>query len=153
MLTKSQIRELPEYIGLSRKHQQYVLFVTLWGKLHGTACRLLKLNKKRIADNEQIQDCIAAIRLGVRPPAPATEQPGTPRVIPGPERNVGHDLNADMAEVIRRIERLQGIAAGAQDPLFASTTFTYAPDTSTGQFLISKGLPLELLPDAGVTRA
>jgi hypothetical protein len=47
-----------------------VLFVTLWEKTHGTACRLLKLNKKRVAENEQIHDCIAAIRQGVRPPIP-----------------------------------------------------------------------------------
>lgn len=86
MLTKSQIRELPEYIGLTRKHQQYVLFVTLWEKTHGTACRLLRLNKKRVAENEQIQDCIAAIRLGVRPPAPAVAQ-----VIPGSELDQAAD--------------------------------------------------------------
>jgi hypothetical protein len=128
MLTKAQIRELPEFIALPKKHQQYVTFVTMWDKTHTAACRLLKLNRKRVAENPLIHECIAAIRQGVRPPTPA----------PAPEATLpvnqtiqlpavfSHSLpsidQAAFFEGVRRLARDRGMWREAEDPQFMSTT-------------------------------
>jgi hypothetical protein len=129
MVTKQQLQQIPEFIALPAKLRQYVTFTLIWQKSHGTACRLLKLNKKRTANDPRIQECLEAIGAGaVKPPAPPEPAAPEPTIIRG-DRDLPTDAKLEAAN---RYGVLHYGAPRHPDPAFATTTFELPDGTVLG---------------------
>jgi len=141
-MTKKELQDMPEFVVLPAKLRQYILFTELYGKLHGTACRLLKLNKTRTKADPRILECQNAIRS-----SHANVLASSAREVVAPER-FDHTNSAEMYECVRRISRDLGEEVGAGNPSFARTTFVYPEGHVTHAWLLEKGLAPRLVPDA-----